>query len=167
MSFSARVFLLLVLVNVCRAGWFFGPSAAEECIETAVVAAAKGDLKSIQSCLDVGWDVNAKDNTGDTALHYSAQKGKVDVIEALIKAGADVNAKKNDGETALHSAAQEGKVDAIAALIKAGADVNAKKNNGTTALHEEHPKKVRIHQMSREPLILHLFKAGLSQERIT
>ena len=135
MSFSARVFLLLVLVNVCRAGWFFGPSAAEECIETAVVAAAKGDLKSIQSCLDVGWDVNAKDNTGDTALHYSAQKGKVDVIEALIKAGADVNAKKNDGETALHSAAQEGKVDAIAALIKAGADVNAKKNDGTTALH--------------------------------
>jgi len=135
MSFSTRTFLLLVLVNVCRAGWFFGPSAppsAEECIETAVVAAKKGDLKGIQSCLDVGWDVNAKDQYGQTALHKAAYNGKVDVIAALIKAGADVNAKSNDDDTALHLAAQKGKVDAIAALSKAGADINAKNNVGDT-----------------------------------
>jgi len=98
MSFSMRTFLLLVLVNACRAGWFFGPSA-EGCIETAPEAAAEGDLKGIQSCLDAGWDVNAKTKYGWTALHRAAYNGKVDAIAALIKAGADVNAKDNNGRT--------------------------------------------------------------------
>jgi len=134
MSFSTRTFLLLVLVNVCRAGWFFGQSAAEECIETAPDAAKKGDLKGIQSCLDAGWDVNAKNNDGWTALQYAAYSGKVDAIAALIKAGADVNAKSKYSDTALHVAASYGKVDAIAALIKAGADLNTETNGGRTAL---------------------------------
>ena len=98
MSFATRTFLLLVLVNVCRAG-----SSATGCIETAVVAAKEGDLEGIQSCLDVGWDVNAKNEYGRTALHYAANSGKVDAIAALIKAGADVNAKDEDGSTALES----------------------------------------------------------------
>ena len=130
MSFSTRAFLVLVLVNGCHAG----PSATE-CIELAVQAAYYGDLKGIQSCLDVGWDVNAKDLFGRTALRQAAYAGKVDVIAALSKAGADVNAEdKEYGWTALHVAAKNGKVNAIAALIKAGADVNAKNNGGRTAL---------------------------------
>lgn len=126
----SSVVILLVLVNVCRAG-----TSATECIETAPDAARNGDLKGIQSCLDVGWDVNAKDLFGRTALRQAAYAGKVDVIAALSKAGADVNAKdKEYGWTALHVAAKKGKVNAIAALIKAGAVVNAKNNGGRTAL---------------------------------
>jgi len=139
MSFSTRAFLLLVLVNVCRAGWFFGPSAtATGCKQTALDAAMNGDLKGIQSCLNVGWDVNAKSNVGWTALHFAAKFDKVDVIAALIKAGADVNAKDNNGWTALHHKAVcfvvKCRVNVIAALIKADANVNAKANNGWTAL---------------------------------
>ena len=131
MSFSTCVFLLLVLVNGSRAG-----TSATECIETAAIAAREGDLQGIQSCLNVGWDVNAKDLFyGRTALHWAVDYGKVDAIAALIKAGADVNAKDKYGQTALHQAALFGNVNAIALLTKAGADVNAKdKVRGWTAL---------------------------------
>ena len=115
MSFSTHIFLLLVLVNVCRAGWFFAPRA-EGCVETGVVAARDGDLKGIQSCLDVGWDVNAKNEYGRTALHYAANSGKVDAIAALIKTGADVNVKSNNGNTALDIANKDGNVNAISLL---------------------------------------------------
>jgi len=125
MSFSTHIFLLLVLVNVCRAGWFFGPSAAEECIETGVVAARDGDLKGIQSCLDVGWNVNAKNKNGWTALHNAASDGKVDAIAALIKAGADVNAKNKDGKTALDLATEYKQTDAIQLLSTALKDAQA------------------------------------------
>ena len=113
MSFATRTFLLLVLVNVCRAG-----TSATECIETAPDAARNGDLKGIQSCLDVGWDVNAKNNDGYTALHAAAGMGNVDAIAALIKAGADVNAKNNGGRTALDLAIQERQTDTIQLLSK-------------------------------------------------
>ena len=115
---------------------FFGtPSGtAAGCIETAVIAAREGDLTGIQSCLDVGWDVNARNKYGPTALQTAAKYGNVNAVAALIKAGADVNAKRKDGRTALHRAASNGKVNAIAALIKAGADVNAKDNDGKTYL---------------------------------
>ena len=111
-----------------------GDDTAEECIQTVAIAAMRGDLKGIQNCLDVGWDVNAKDMIGTTALHHAAYNGKVNAIALLIKAGADMNAKNNNGWTVLYYAAMFRKLDAIAALIKAGADVNAKDNNGMTAL---------------------------------
>ena len=114
MSFSTYVFLLLALVNGSRAG-----TSATECIETAAIAAREGDLQGIQSCLNVGWDVNAKDlSYGRTALHWAVDYGKVDAIAALVKAGADVNAKdKVRGWTALQYAAEYGKADVIGALI--------------------------------------------------
>ena len=78
-----------------------GDDTAEECIQTVAIAAMRGDLKGIQNCLDVGWDVNAKDMIGTTALHHAAYNGKVNAIALLIKAGADMNAKNKDGDTAL------------------------------------------------------------------
>ena len=149
MSFSSYVFLLLVLVNGSRAG-----TSAEECKETAVDAAIIGDLKGIQSCLDVGWDANAKDKDGGTALHAAASLEKMDVIAALVKADADVNAKDKYGETALHHAVINESVDAIAALIEAGADGNAKNNDGETALDI-------ATMMNQTDAIQHLSRDGL------
>ena len=106
MSFSMRTFLLLVLVNVCYAGWFFGPDP-KECFLTATKVSTNGDviITGIQSCLDAGWDVNAKNYDGYMALHIAAREGKVNAIAALIKAGADVNAKTDDSSSS--SAAEE------------------------------------------------------------
>jgi len=69
-------------------------------------------------------DVNAKDDVGETPLHWAAWIGHKEIVELLITAGADVNAK-GDG-TPLHHAALRGKKEIVELLIANGADVNTK-----------------------------------------
>lgn len=54
--------------------------------------------------IDKGADVSAKDNSGMTPLHYTAEDGDIYVAELLVASGADVNTKDNDGKTPLASA---------------------------------------------------------------
>jgi cytohesin len=44
-----------------------------------------------------GVDVNAKDKTGETPLHYAAFNGEWGIAELLIAEGADVNAESENG----------------------------------------------------------------------
>src|SRR6218665_1633105 len=52
----------------------------------------------------MGVDVNAKNDCGNTALHYSSQN--YEILELLISYGADVNSASDDGTTALMNAFQ-------------------------------------------------------------
>lgn len=47
-------------------------------------------------------DVNMKDTSGNTALHYSAHANHAACVKILIAAKADVNAKNRVDETPLH-----------------------------------------------------------------
>ena len=49
--------------------------------------------------VEAGGDVEAKDEDGETPLHWAAAEGHVYVIRALVAAGADVEAKNKDGKT--------------------------------------------------------------------
>ena len=93
------------------------------------------DVRLISHFADGGADVNAKDNFGETPLHWSAREGHLEITQALIEAGADVNTKDNDGDTPLHSSAMNGHLEVARDLIKAGADVNAKTGAGHTPLY--------------------------------
>ena len=64
-------------------------------------AAADGNIEAVNQHLEVGADVNARENNKWTPLHYAAWQGHKEVVELLIANGADVNAKNNGGKTPL------------------------------------------------------------------
>ncbi|MBC6402967.1 MAG: ankyrin repeat domain-containing protein [Hyphomonadaceae bacterium] len=47
--------------------------------------------------IKAGADVNAREESDGTPLHYAAQDGHAETVTALIEAGADIRAKTDDG----------------------------------------------------------------------
>ena len=82
----------------------------------------------IRTLVELGADVNARNNANRTALIYAAESNKnPEVIRTLVELGADVNARDMNGSTPLTQAASLNKnPEVIRALIELGADVNAK-----------------------------------------
>jgi len=73
-------------------------AAAAPSQEADTVAAAT-------AALELGADVNATSNTGDTALHTAASRGLIPVIKLLAGAGAALDVKNKRGQTPLATAA--------------------------------------------------------------
>jgi ankyrin repeat protein len=131
-------------------------------ISNIYVAAYVGDAAKVKAFIEKGADINAKDLSGDTPLHYAAKSesaGK-DIVELLITNGADVNAKNNEGKTPLdialqrkrediarllvekgavfsdiHNAVRAGNLEQVRAFLEEGVDVNAKGTLDYTPLH--------------------------------
>ena len=96
--------------------------------------------KIFKLLFEKGVDINAKDNNGDTALHYACRylSRKREIIEILINNGADVNIVNNDGVSALMYVCDGMfcfyRTEMVQLLIENGADVNIVSKNGETAL---------------------------------
>ncbi len=73
--------------------------------------------------LENGADVNARNVTGMTPLHWAVYLGfqDDDVIELLLEAGADVNAKTKEGQTPVDLAGELGNEEVVELLKKPGA----------------------------------------------
>ena len=70
-------------------------------------AAKTGQMETAKLLIKNGADVNAKGNTGVTALH-EASNGQREMVKLLIKNRANVNAKNDNGNTSLHRASAKG-----------------------------------------------------------
>lgn len=108
--------------------------------QTAFGEAARwGHLALIKEMLNDGIDVNARTETGCTALMLAASGGQRDIVQALIAAGADVNVTdRTKGMTAMMwNLAAVHSEDTYAAvlreLLNAGADRAIVANDGKTA----------------------------------
>ena len=99
-------------------------------------AAERGDLVEVRSLLRGGADVNAAQNDGMTALHWSAANGYAEMARTLLYAGAAVRSTTRlGGYTPLHLAARSGDAGIAVILLDAGADPNAYTTTGVTPMH--------------------------------
>jgi ankyrin repeat protein len=98
-------------------------------VEALHAASRSGHTTSVQTLLDAGLDVDAKDDeSGWTALMVAAASD-LDTVRLLLARGADARMSDSHHRTALHVAARSGHDDQLAvlrALLESGAEVDAR-----------------------------------------
>ena len=81
-----------------------------------------------------GADVNARNKSGETMLHFVAGEGNMPAIELLLSHGAAVSPRDHSGFTPLHRAVEKGHLEATKRLLTAGGDPQATTTDGRTPL---------------------------------
>lgn len=109
-------------------------SSGRDRIGVLFIAAEKGHTEIANALLAHGAEINAKDSSGNTALHHAAQGGHTDIVNRLLAAGVEIDAKGSFGETAMHRAVWGRHTEIAHALVTGGADIDAKDSASTTAL---------------------------------
>jgi ankyrin repeat protein len=104
--------------------------------EQLIAAAWKNDLRRARTLIDQGADVNAKDNTVQSAYLISTSEGYLELLNLTLRHGADVDSKDSFNGTGLIRAADRGHADIAGRLIQADIKINHVNNLGWTALHE-------------------------------
>jgi ankyrin repeat protein len=106
--------LVFIVVASARAGSFDDFFRAVKSDDAAVV----GQL------LQRGFDPNAHDESGQSALTLAANEGAMRVVETLLQhPQIDVNAPNHAGETALMLAALRGRMNVVQRLLAHGATI--------------------------------------------
>lgn len=96
----------------------------------------------VQDLINMGANVNARNNYGETPLMYACgyySGVNASVVKVLLDAGAYVNTSDNYGETPLMYAAKYGTPQVVGMILNAGANVNAKDKEGRKAVDYAKP----------------------------
>jgi len=92
-------------------------------------------INRVKQVLAQGANIDAKTNSGDTALIVAGwQTNNLELINLLVRHGADLNIPNNNGDTPLMDAAYLGKIEILNYLLQNGADPKLKNKRGKTAL---------------------------------
>ena len=102
--------------------------------ETFLSAAETGDIKTIETLLSDGVNVDTHDEHSRTALMKASKHNHIDVVRLLIENGADINARDNRGTNPIYWAASKGNLEITKLLMENGADITVHDDRGWTAL---------------------------------
>ncbi|KAH7931494.1 hypothetical protein HPB49_025754 [Dermacentor silvarum] len=122
----------------------------------------------LETMIDLGCDLDAKNFQGNTALHIMVARGRLSCVISLLSHGANVNAIGSDGDSPLHVAVrvavpnhenwsiflEQSDVSLIHALIVFGADVNQRNQKGETARH-----LAAVSKLSKKDAVLYTLHA--------
>jgi 26S proteasome non-ATPase regulatory subunit 10 len=61
--------------------------------------AATNDIAGMSRLLEHGYDVNARDDNGDTALYYALSHGNLEMADFLLSKGATIDVSNRHGYT--------------------------------------------------------------------
>lgn len=112
--------------------WMAYPAAAG--IVTATQSAA--EVKMAEALSDSkAFNVNQKNEMGQTPLHLAAEKGQKEIVEMLLEKGADVNATDKEGRTPLHDAVFYRHYEIAKILLQHHSDPAKMDRAGNTPLH--------------------------------
>uniref|UniRef100_A0A095AML9 Transient receptor potential cation channel subfamily A member 1 n=1 Tax=Schistosoma haematobium TaxID=6185 RepID=A0A095AML9_SCHHA len=102
--------------------------------------ASSGSIELLNICLQYNPDVLAKDQNGQTVLHYAALRGDLECVKAIIKnislekQTKLIQCSNENQETCLHLAAKHNFVDMVDYLISLGSNINQQDINGYTPI---------------------------------
>lgn len=99
-------------------------------------AAWRNDVPRARRLIARGADVNAKDETVQSAYLIATSEGYLRLLELSLAHGARVNDKDSFNGTGLIRAADRGHAHVAGRLVRAGVEIDHVNNLGWTALHE-------------------------------
>ncbi len=99
---------------------------------TIFEAAAHGDLTAVSRLLKGGFNIESRNDSGQTLLMVACACGHRPVAKRILKHGADMDATDLDGKTAAHIALQRGRQELCEYLLACGASKDLPDASGVT-----------------------------------
>ncbi len=100
-----------------------------------MMAASKGHSSLVAALVGLGMDVNALDQSYDSALSYAVVFNRLETVNFLVLSGAQLSTRDPSGVTLLMRAVQSGSPQMIQALSLTRQSINDQAVDGWTALY--------------------------------
>jgi ankyrin repeat protein len=129
--------LTMALFAACTSADSDSTSRSPAALDAALRAAAwEDDLDAARRLVERGADVDAKDETQQSAYLVATSEGHLGILELALASGADVDAKDSWDGTGLIRAAERGHHLVVGRLLRAGIDKDHVNRIGYQAIHE-------------------------------
>jgi len=110
------------------------------------------NIEEVKQLISKGADINLRNSTGSTPLHYFATKNK-EICRYLIQKGANIEAEDFENQTPVFSAVKAGNIETTQYFINSNVNINHTDRYGKSLLH--------VADFSNETVTNLLIKKGL------